>query len=74
MPADANWEPIIRSGSNGLSLVVMALSWWIESTDDLDSEIRTAIGNVQWVLSELVETLLEAKSEQSETGSRQSCA
>jgi hypothetical protein len=55
MPADADWEPISRRGSNGLSIVVMALSWWIDSTKDgLDVELRGAIDDVKWVLSELV--------------------
>jgi hypothetical protein len=73
VPADADWEPILHGGSNGLSLVVMALSWWIDSTKDggeFDVDLRDAIDDVKWVLSELVATLSPANLE---TGSKRAC-
>src|SRR5882757_275973 len=64
VPADADWEPILRRGSNGLFLVIMALSWWINSTKgDLDMELRGAIEDVKWVFSELVAATSAANSE-----------
>ena len=29
LPTDVDWKPILRDGSNGLSMVVLTLSWWI---------------------------------------------
>ncbi|KAF8502335.1 hypothetical protein F5888DRAFT_1800820 [Russula emetica] len=56
LPADADWELIVRGGPNGLALVVMALFWWIHATKDdeeLDVEILNAIEDVNWVFIEL---------------------
>jgi len=60
IPADTDWEPILRGGSNGLSLVITALSWWVGAVNlDLEpcSELLTAIDDLLWVLSKLVATL-----------------
>ncbi|KAI0245561.1 hypothetical protein BJV78DRAFT_1137642 [Lactifluus subvellereus] len=57
LPPDADWEPILRGSSNGLSMVVIALSWWIHATGsdiDHDLELSAAIDDVKWVFSELV--------------------
>ncbi|KAI0245466.1 hypothetical protein BJV78DRAFT_1287779 [Lactifluus subvellereus] len=61
LPPDADWEPILRGGSNGLSMVVIALSWWIHATGsdiDHDLELSATIDDVKWVFSELVAMLL----------------
>jgi len=63
LPTDANWEPILRGGSNGLSMVVMALSWWIQAIGSIqqqDEKLSTAIHDVTWVLSKLVSMLSSA--------------
>jgi hypothetical protein len=70
VPADEDWTPLIRGGSNGLSLVVMALSWWVSALDAPDSDLSEAISDVKWVLSELVTTL---SSPMSETGNKRPC-
>jgi hypothetical protein len=57
VPADADWTPLIHGGSNGLSLVVVALSWWVSATDVHSVDISDAIHDVKWVLSELVRRL-----------------
>jgi hypothetical protein len=60
LPIDADWEPILRGGSNGLSMVVMALSWWVHATGQngqQDLELSVAIDDVKWVLSELAAML-----------------
>jgi hypothetical protein len=57
VPADVDWEPILRGGSNGLALIVMALSWWIHSSNagsGVDEELHGAISDVHWVLSQIV--------------------
>jgi hypothetical protein len=64
LPADGDWdwEPILRGGSNGLSMVVAALSWWVSamgSNNQHGLDLMAAIEDVSWVLSELV-TLLSA--------------
>jgi hypothetical protein len=54
---DANWELILRGGSNGLFMVVMALSWWVHATglnSQQNLKLLVAINDVKWVLSELV--------------------
>lgn len=56
VPADADWTDLRRGGSNGLGLVVMALSWWVGLTPTPDSDLATAIDDVKWVLSKLVMT------------------
>jgi hypothetical protein len=56
LPADADWEPISRGGANGFGLVVMALSWWIQSAkgdEELDVDLRSAIDDVYWVVLQL---------------------
>jgi hypothetical protein len=60
LPEDADWEPILCGGPNGLSLVVMALSWWICSTiedREFSTELQKAFDDVNWVLSKLVANL-----------------
>ena len=59
MPDDGNdneWETITRTGSNGLVLVIMALSWWVVSEKEKEPSmgLLTAIDNVKWVLSQMV--------------------
>lgn len=56
-PVDVDWVPLMRGGSNGLSLVVVALSWWICAVGVPDSDLLLAIGDVRWVISELVAAL-----------------
>jgi hypothetical protein len=71
-PADGDWEPILRGGSNGLSMVVAALSWWVSAIGPDNQhglELLAAIEDVSWVLSELV-ALLSAAS--METGKKHS--
>lgn len=63
LPTETDWEPILRGGSNGLSMVVMALSWWVRamgSNGHQDTELSVAIDDVKWVLSELVAMLSTA--------------
>ena len=57
VPADADWTNLRCGGSNGLALVVMALSWWVGATGTPDSDLTAAIDDVKWVVSELVMTL-----------------
>jgi hypothetical protein len=57
LPTDADWEPILHGGSNGLSMVVMALSWWVHAmglNGQQNLKLSAAINDVKWVLSELV--------------------
>ena len=71
-PADADWEPILRGGPNGLAVVVTALSWWvlaIEPDDQNPLELLEAIGDVSWVLSELLGVLLSTKKHSLEEAS-----
>ena len=56
-PVDMDWVPLMHGGSNGLSLVVVALSWWICAVGVPDSDFLLAIGDVRWVISELVAAL-----------------
>ncbi|KIL53788.1 hypothetical protein M378DRAFT_93542 [Amanita muscaria Koide BX008] len=73
LPTDVDWEPILRGGSNGLSIVVMALSWWVHamgSTNQHDLELSAAINDVTWVLSKLVVMLLPASVEAGKKHSR----
>jgi hypothetical protein len=60
LPIDADWEPILRGGSNGLSMVLVALSWWVHAmglNGEQDLKLSMAIEDVKWVLSELVAML-----------------
>ena len=66
LPDDADWGMISHAGSNGPALVLMTLSWWIACTkedEQLSVELSTAIGEVQWVLSQLVKAFGGATSE-----------
>ncbi|KAF8494880.1 hypothetical protein F5888DRAFT_1616523 [Russula emetica] len=63
LPADEDWEPILGGGANGLSMVIMALSWWVHAigwNGQQDLKLSMAINNVKWVLSELVAKLSTA--------------
>jgi hypothetical protein len=55
--ADVDWTSLMHGGLNGISLVVMALSWWVYTMMTPDSELLEVIGDVKWVLSQLVATL-----------------
>ena len=60
LPAVADWEPILRGGPNGLALVILALSWWIQTVNDnavFDADLCNAIEDVNWVLLELIEVV-----------------
>ncbi len=73
LPTDANWEPILRGGSNGLSMVVMALSWWIQAIGSIqqqDEKLSTAIHDITWVLSKLVSMLSSASMDTEKKHSR----
>lgn len=67
VPANADWEPVFRGGSNGLLLTIVALSWWVSviDPDDQYSLLLEAINDVSWVLSELVSMLPTASLETS---------
>lgn len=70
LPTDADWEPVLRGGPNGLALVVLALSWWIHAANDdkiLNVELRSAIDDVNWVLLELIDVVSKSHSD---TGKR----
>lgn len=57
LPEDADWGIVNRGGSNGLSVVIMGLSWWVAAInggDGLDAKLLTAISDVTWVLSQLI--------------------
>ena len=74
LPTDANWEPILRGGSNGLSMVVLALSLWIQaigSVEQQDLKLSTAIHDVTWVLSKLVSKLSSASMDTEKKHSRE---
>ena len=53
---DTEWEMITRTGSNGLVLVVMALSWWVVTENETEPSmgLLTTIDDVQWVLARIV--------------------
>ena len=76
LPTDADWEPILRGGSNGLSMVVMALSWWVHATESngQDSELLVAIDDVKWVFSKLVATLLTSMTTASMDNGKKRCS
>ena len=57
VPADVDWGLLMRGGSNGLAIVIVALSWWVNATDAPNLDLSSAIDDVNWVLSELVTTL-----------------
>lgn len=65
IPANADWGSVLRGGPNGLFLVILALSWWVEGMqpDQQDLELFKAVNDVEWVLSELVATLSLASGE-----------
>jgi hypothetical protein len=60
LPADGVWEPLVHGGLNGLFIVVVALSWWV-NTMGRDGqhplELSVAINDTLWVLSELIGVL-----------------
>lgn len=65
IPTNADWGSVLRGGPNGLFLVILALSWWVEGMqpDQQDLELFKAVNDVEWVLSELVATLSLASGE-----------
>jgi hypothetical protein len=57
LPVDTDWEPILCAGPNGLSLVILILSWWIHGVKDrevVDRDLCNAIDDVNWVIMELL--------------------
>lgn len=61
IPSIEEWDIIARGGSNGLFLVVMALSWWFQgfvstSTEPTD-DFWAAVSDVAWVLDTITDTL-----------------
>jgi hypothetical protein len=59
-PANADWDTLKRGGSNGLALVVLTLSWWVNTLDPeqkLCARLLAAIEDLTWVLSQLSVTM-----------------
>ena len=58
VPNAAEWSTLTHRGAHGLFLVMMALSWWVRKiVPDEDRELSIAIGDVYWVMKEIIKTI-----------------
>ena len=59
-----NWGGLLNGGRSGIFLFVLSLSWWAKSLDSssFPPEIIEAIGDLNWVLCQLVTGLLSPPS------------
>jgi hypothetical protein len=58
VPNGADWTALTHGGPNGLFLVMMALSWWVRKiVSDEDREFLLAVGDVHWVMKEMMKTI-----------------
>jgi hypothetical protein len=71
VPDDADWGMVQYSGSNGLALAVMALSWWVDMKQP-SVELSAALDDMRWVLTQLVRTLGGPNSETGTSCSKRS--
>lgn len=70
IPSTEEWDTLARGGSNGLFLVVMALSWWLQgftSTEPTD-EFWSAVSDVVWVLEAITNVLASPSVEKKRQG------
>jgi len=59
-PTDDLWDDLLVGGKDGLFVVVMTLAWWsikYEDTEDEPSQLKAAILDVSWVLSNILSAL-----------------
>jgi hypothetical protein len=58
-PAGEDWRLLRKSGSAGLYMVVVALSWWIKALPAADPSLHawTAVRDVQWVIDQICENI-----------------
>jgi len=56
---DDPWDELLIGGKDGLFVVVMALAWWCikHAAEDEPSQLKAAILDVSWVLSNLISAL-----------------
>jgi hypothetical protein len=69
----ADWGVLEHAGTNGLFLILMALSWWgteiPSQCDKRRADFVLAIHDVQWVLMELVKNMGTSKKRDADNGS-----
>jgi len=55
MPPGENWESLVKGGTAGMYVVVMALSWWINAIGPAGSkgEAWDMVLDVLWVLTQM---------------------
>jgi hypothetical protein len=59
VPADETWANLRKSGSSGIYIVIMALSWWAraviatEAADTEHASFWSIVDDFQWVLNQL---------------------
>ena len=55
---EGEWGRLLSGGKDGLFLVVMSLGWWAHARDPTeDSVFVAAIGDVSWVMQQLITSL-----------------
>lgn len=67
VPSNEDWKTLKCGGSNGLVLVIMAISWWLSSfssTSPTDA-FWSSVTDVTWVLSQVIEMLSSAGQKRS---------
>jgi hypothetical protein len=59
VPDGEKWESLSKGGANGLFVVLMSLSWWVEQAKDHREkrEAESAVEDVQWVLEQIHEAM-----------------
>lgn len=70
VPSTEDWDALARGGSNGLFLIIMALSWWLQgftSTEPTD-DFWSAVNDVVWVLEAITYSLPSPTAEKKRLG------
>lgn len=69
-PSTEDWDALARGGSNGLFLVIMALSWWFKgfAPGNPTAEFWTAVNDVTWVLEGVTSVLSSRPVAQKRSG------
>ena len=61
----AQWNKFLSGGKHGIFLFIMALSWWVRSSDSTPPDLAEAVSDLVWVLQQLKDSLATPPSNHS---------
>jgi hypothetical protein len=64
------WSQLRRGGNNGIFMLIVSLSWWLGAIGEPSNDVLKAIGDVSWVLDQLLATPLDLTNETTKPSKR----